>query len=210
LFSCQSLSLQKSIEAAMTKRREPTDGELALWTEVMRDVRRNNKRRRVSKLKPSEPVRKAKDPVPQATVTRATAGEKKPAQTVEKKPPPQVGLDGSTMRRLREGKVVPDAKLDLHGMTQAQAHQRLATFLHRAFDHGLRCVLVVTGKGGGRPDREDRLPSEKHSSQSHGVLRGMVPRWLSEGDIRRYVSGTAEAHVRHGGAGAIYVYLRRR
>jgi hypothetical protein len=76
----------------MTKRREPTDGELALWTEVMRDVRRNNKRRRVSKLKPSEPVRKAKDPVLQATVTRATAGEKKPAQTVEKKPPPQAGL----------------------------------------------------------------------------------------------------------------------
>jgi DNA-nicking Smr family endonuclease len=76
---------------------------------------------------------------------------------------------------------VPDAKLDLHGMTQAQAHHRLATFLHRAFDHDLRCVLVVTGKGGGRSDRDDRLASEKHSSQSHGVLRSMVPRWLNKG-----------------------------
>lgn len=194
----------------MTKRREPTDGELALWTEVMRDVRRSSKRRRVSKLKPSEPIRRAKDPLPQPLAPRATSGEKKPVQVTEKKPAAPPVLDGSTLRRLREGKVVPDAKLDLHGMTQAQAHNRLATFLHRAFDHDLRCVLVVTGKGGGRSDREDRLPSEKHFSQSHGVLRGMVPRWLNEGDIRRYVSGTAEAHVRHGGAGAIYVYLRRR
>jgi DNA-nicking Smr family endonuclease len=194
----------------MTKRREPTDGELALWTEVMRDVRRASKRKRSAKVKPVEPARRTRDLPPQPTLPRPMVGDKKPVQPAEKKLAAPAGLDGSTLRRLREGKVMPDAKLDLHGMTQAQAHNRLATFLHRAFDSDLRCVLVVTGKGGGRPDREDRLPSEKHSSQSHGVLRGMVPRWLSEGDIRRYVSGTAEAHIRHGGAGALYVYLRRR
>ena len=194
----------------MSKRREPTDGELALWTEVMRDVRKASKRKRSTKVKPVEPVRRTRDLTPQPAPLRPMVGDKKSVQPAEKKHAAPAGLDGSTLRRLREGKVMPDAKLDLHGMTQAQAHNRLATFLHRAFDNDLRCVLVVTGKGGGRPDREDRLPSEKHFSQSHGILRGMVPRWLSEGDIRRYVSGTAEAHVRHGGAGALYVYLKRR
>lgn len=191
----------------MARRREPTDGELALWAEVMKDVRRAHRKKRIAKPISTEPHKKAKEnsgPVPASP----GAVSRKPVQLPPKPVKAHQQLDGSTLRRLKEGKVDPDAKLDLHGLTQAQAHGRLATFLHRAHDHDLRCVLVVTGKGGGRPQSE-RLSFEA-TTAGQGVLKSMVPRWLSEGDIRRYVSGTAEAHSRHGGAGALYVYIKRR
>lgn len=193
----------------MAKRREPTDGELALWSEVMRDVRRTQKRKRSSRLLPAESARKLKEPATSAAAPRHSVAEKKPRQPPEKKNAGASVLDGSTLRRLKQGKVAPDAKLDLHGLTQAQAHNRLATFLHRAFDQDMRCVLVVTGKGGGRVDGDRHLAESLHHHH-HGILKSMVPRWLNEGDIKRFVSGTADAHVRHGGAGAVYVYLRRR
>lgn len=190
----------------MARRREPTDSELALWTEVTKDVRRAQRKKRIAKPLASEPHKKTKEA--QAHAQPVAPVPRKPVHLPAKPVRTHHQLDGSTLRRLREGKVDPDAKLDLHGMTQAQAHSRLATFLHRAHDSDLRCVLVVTGKGGGRADI-DRSPYEPATS-GHGVLRAIVPRWLTEGDIRRYVSGTAEAHARHGGAGALYVYLRRR
>jgi DNA-nicking Smr family endonuclease len=190
----------------MARRREPTDSELALWTEVTKDVRRAQRKKRIAKPLSGEPHKKTKEA--QVQLQPATPVPRKPVHLPTKPVRTHQQLDGSTLRRLREGKVDPDAKLDLHGLTQAQAHSRLATFLHRAHDHDLRCVLVVTGKGGGRPEI-DRSPFEAATS-GHGVLKSMVPRWLTEGDIRRFVSGTADAHARHGGAGALYVYLRRR
>jgi DNA-nicking Smr family endonuclease len=190
------------------KRRDLTEGEVTLWEEAMREVLPVKRRRRV--------VAQFVDPL---------SGDRKPAKHQRQKPsashsvkvPPGLPvmapttssrLDGATARRLREGKVDPEARLDLHGLTQVQAHARLVTFLHRARDRGLRCVLVITGKGSAA-----RSPDASHADWMHdtslGVLRALVPRWLREGDLQSLVRGHVEAHVRHGGAGAIYVYLRQ-
>lgn len=110
--------------------------------------------------------------------------------------PPSGGVDGATERRLRRGLMAVEARLDLHGHTQAEAHAALADFILGSYESGRRCVLVVTGRGepaGGR-----------------GVLRRNLPGWLSAPALRPYVLASAPAHVRHGGAGASYVLLRRR
>ena len=143
------------------------------------------------------------------TLFRKTVAEASPQAVIKPRPrkstakaaPP--GLDGTTRARLKRGEKAPDAKLDLHGMTQAAAHRALASFLQAAHKKGVRLALVVTGQG--NPDRE----AAGWAKSPHGVLKQMVPRWLNEGDLAAFVTGTAPAHVRHGGDGALYVYLRK-
>jgi DNA-nicking Smr family endonuclease len=95
-------------------------------------------------------------------------------------------------KSVRKGKVEIDARLDLHGLTQAQARRALATALMRSVKRGERCLLVITGKG----------------PQLEGVLRTQLPGWLAAPDIRPLVASFSQAHARHGGAGAWYVFLR--
>jgi DNA-nicking Smr family endonuclease len=102
--------------------------------------------------------------------------------------PPAIG--GHRAAHLRRGKLEPEARLDLHGFTQDEAYRALQRFLMRAADMQFRVVLVITGKG--------------------GVLRGSVPRWLAQAEFRSLISGVGEAHVRHGGGGALYVSVRRK
>ena len=170
--------------------RDVRDDERALWDEAMRDVRRPRVRRptvshRKAEQRKAEPVKKvpspaAPKPAPQVPATRKAGGG--------------FGLDGSTVERLRKGKVEPEATIDLHGLTQDRAHARLVTFIAREYEKGTRCIRVVTGVGSPGP----------------GVLRTTVPRWLKEGALRAAVAGVQEAHRRHGGGGALYVYLRRK
>jgi len=112
------------------------------------------------------------------------------------------GLDGNTKRRLEKGEIAPNAKLDLHGMTEAAAHGALLTFLHAAHRRGDRLVLVVTGKGA----LSGHAPYERYG----GVLRQMVPRWLQEAPMAAVIAEKRWAHRRHGGDGALYVYLKKR
>ena len=107
------------------------------------------------------------------------------------------GVDRASAERLKRGKRPVEARLDLHGMTQSRAHQALHHFLHRAQRDGLTFVLVITGKGtiGADPER--------------GVLRRQVPLWLALPEFRSLVVGFEDAHVGHGGQGALYVRLRR-
>lgn len=190
------------------KRREPTQGEIKLWEEVTREVVPVKRtRRKPAPAVPSQPARagggsagarKTDTPgLPHATAVVERGRLAAPQR-----------LDGSTLRRLSEGKVEPDAKIDLHGLTQVQAHARLVTFIHRAHANGLRCVLVVTGKGTARDGGETGAANWMHDG-TRGLLRSLVPRWLAEGDLKGQVTGLAGAHVRHGGGGAIYVYLKR-
>ena len=128
----------------------------------------------------------------------------KAAAAAQKKPGGAGGLDGNTQDRLDRGLIAPDATLDLHGMTQTAAHRALAQFLRGARERGNRLIVVVTGKG------NPRAPDAALWTQSpHGVLKEMVPRWLAEPGMSQWIARAQPAHIRHGGGGALYVYLRK-
>jgi DNA-nicking Smr family endonuclease len=114
------------------------------------------------------------------------------------------GLDGNTQDRLNRGLIAPDANLDLHGMTQERAHRTLIRFLQMAHQIGNRLIVVVTGKGNPRA-----ADAAAWTQSPHGVLKEMVPRWLAEPELKALVAKVQPAHIRHGGGGALYVYLRK-
>ena len=111
-------------------------------------------------------------------------------------------MDRKTHREMSRGKLEPEARLDLHGMTLSQAHPELIHFLLSAQDRGCRLALVITGKGKRGLD-EGPIP------QRQGVLRHQVPQWLRLPPLGPVVMQVTEAHLKHGGSGAYYVYLRR-
>jgi DNA-nicking Smr family endonuclease len=116
-----------------------------------------------------------------------------------------VRMKQSDHRRLQRGKLKPEARLDLHGMTIADAHPALIGFVSDAYARGLRLLLVITGKGRGGPEADHGpIPIRR------GVLRQQVPGWLNAPPLGAFVLEVREAHHRHGGAGAFYVYLKRR
>ncbi|NNE50819.1 MAG: DNA mismatch repair protein MutS [Sulfitobacter sp.] len=115
---------------------------------------------------------------------------------------PSVQMDKKAFTRLKRGKLKPEGKLDLHGMTLDQAHPALNRFILRAHSEGKRLVLVVTGKG---KHRDDGGPIPTRT----GVLRHQVLHWLATPPLSQVVMQVSQAHVSHGGGGAYYVYLRR-
>ena len=112
--------------------------------------------------------------------------------------PPLAPIGRRERAKLSRGRKEIDARIDLHGMTQVRAHRALFGFLQRAHHDGLTFVLVITGKGkiGG-------------AEAERGVLRRQVPQWLALPEFRTLVVGFEEAHVGHGGEGALYVRVRR-
>ena len=104
------------------------------------------------------------------------------------------GVDRRTAERLHRGQMEIDGRIDLHGMTQSEAHDALAAFMDKAEGRGWRCVLVITGKG----------------TRGGGVLRAAVPRWLNLPPHRARILSFGAARPKDGGEGALYVLLRRR
>jgi len=193
----------------VAKKRDLDDDERTLWNEVTRHVRRLKVRKADAVPRADGPAkaRKAAFAVPSPSTGAAQVAASKPARRA----PAGFGVDGATAERLRRGKIEPDARLDLHGLTQAQAHARLIAFVRRGHDGGARCLLVITGKGAPAAKASDDLrPFVMPERPKAGVLRTLVPRWLEEDEMRSLVAGVQAAHQRHGGAGAVYVYLRRR
>ena len=131
-------------------------------------------------------------------VTVKAAAKKKAA------PSGPSGVNGATRDRMRKGLIEPDARIDLHGKTQVAAHRLLFAWLTNAHKSGHRLVLVVTGKG--NPRNEE---SASWMTAPHGVLKQMVPRWLNEPELAALIAEVRPAHVKHGGEGALYVYLRK-
>lgn len=129
------------------------------------------------------------------TIDRA----KGPAEALADQP---VRMDRNAHRTMIKGKRTPEARIDLHGMTLAGAHPELIRFVQGAHARGLRLILVITGKG---KRREDHGPIPARM----GVLRHQVPHWLATPPLAKLVLQVASAHLKHGGEGAYYVYLRR-
>jgi DNA-nicking Smr family endonuclease len=115
------------------------------------------------------------------------------------------GLDGNTAEKLKRGQLTPGARIDLHGMTESAAHAVLLSFLAGAQARGVRLALVITGVGNPRHHE-----GAEWMRSPHGVLKEMVPRWLNEKEFAALISGSGPAHRRHGGDGALYVYLRKK
>lgn len=113
-------------------------------------------------------------------------------------------MDAKTHKKMARGKMAPEARIDLHGMTLDQAHPALIGFIQNAHAGAMRLVLVITGKGG-KP-RPDLGPIPQRT----GVLRSQVPHWLHQAPLAPLILQVTEAHGTHGGGGALYVYLRRR
>jgi DNA-nicking Smr family endonuclease len=178
--------------SADDKSRRLSDEDQALWHSVTRSIVPLKRRRK--RHEPSEGlVAKHSKPASPSSL-RAHAA---PARPTAKAPPPLMPIDRKLKQRLARGQVEIDARLDLHGRTLSEAHVALLRFLHRAQSEGARVVLVITGKGAADADR------------GRGVLRRQVPLWLALPELRGHVLGVEEAHVAHGGAGALYVRLRR-
>jgi DNA-nicking Smr family endonuclease len=185
----------------MSRRRPLSDEERALWRGVARSITPLQQR---PSAEVSEPTQSAelsdKPPAKSRRSMPARAHTPVPHEPPpEKQTPPLAPLGRRLKQRVARGHEPIDARLDLHGFTQAQAHAALLRFLRRAQADGVRMALVVTGKGTGKG-------GETHE---RGVLKRQVPLWLSLPEFRALVVGYEDAHIGHGGAGALYVRLRR-
>ena len=183
---------------APRRRRALSEDERALWDGVAKQVKPLRKKPRVVKAAvppvASMPVPKAvpaAKPIPIAKLVRPKLDAPKPA-------PQLAPLGRREKSKLSRGRKEIDARIDLHGMTQARAHRALLNFLQRASHDGMSFVLVITGKG-----RTVGPESER------GILRRQVPLWLAAAEFRAMVIGYDEAGIGHGGEGALYVRLRR-
>ena len=141
--------------------------------------------------KPKKPGRPAYVP------PKFRIGENAAPQTAIPLPEKPIQMDRKAFTKMKRGKTSPDARIDLHGMTADTAHTALIAFLLRAHAEQKRLVLVITGKG------------RSKDGTGMGVLKRQVPHWLDQPPLRQIVLQTTEAHQRHGGSGALYVYLRR-
>jgi len=180
------------LSAPPRRKRALSEEERALWEGVAKQVKPLRKQRAV-KAQASPQVET------QAVVKPAVPPKSIPVRAAPppKSPPPLAPLGRRERSKLSRGKQEIDARLDLHGMTQTRAHRLLFSFLQRAHSDGCTFVLVITGKGKAGSDGE------------RGVLRRQVPHWLGLPEFRALVVGFEEAHVGHGGEGALYVRVRR-
>jgi DNA-nicking Smr family endonuclease len=192
-----SSTLIPELSAPPRRRRGLSEEERALWESVAKQTRPLRKKARAAKppdaALAAEPPPATKPPAPPKLLPPA-----KISQAPKPEPPPLAPLGRRERSQLSRGRKEIDARLDLHGMTQSRAHRALSGFLQRAHSEGLTFVLVITGKG-----RTTGAESER------GVLRRQVPQWLNLPEFRTLVVGFEEAHIGHGGEGALYVRIRR-
>ena len=183
------------LPAPPRRKRGLSEEERALWESVAKQVKPLRKRNRVKPPAASVATEPSAAPKPAASPRHAAP----PRIIVPPKPepPPLAPIGRRERSHLSRGRKEIDAWLDLHGMTQTRAHRALFGFLQRAHHDGLTFVLIITGKGKIGPESE------------RGVLRRQVPQWLGLPEFRSLVVGFEEAHIGHGGEGALYVRVRR-
>jgi len=184
----------------MGKRDTDLETDAELWARVARSAKPLGKRRAASTVEP--PKQRTKAPAKEPSLPPV-----KPAPKPVAKPAPAPRgekLNRQTARQLERGRLPVEARLDLHGLRQRDAHAALRRFLKSAQGKGYRHVLVITGKGAA-PDETKPFYEE----DERGVLRQAVPHWLSQPDLAQVIVSYSEAPRRLGGEGALYVRLRR-
>lgn len=188
----------------MSRRRTLRPEEEALWQTVARSAAPMHSSRSHMPVQNLPPALVPDPPAFQPdTMPRFRVGEKARAADLMPRPlTPSIQMDRKAFDRLVRGKLAPEARLDLHGMTVAEAHPELIRFILNSSAAGLRLVLVITGKGKARPDFGP-IP------QQYGVLKHQVPAWLRLAPLGPAILQVSEAHLKHGGSGALYIYLRR-
>jgi DNA-nicking Smr family endonuclease len=187
-------------ELAVSPRRKRalSEEERALWESVAKHAKPLRRKHRVAKAFADPPAAETSAPTkPTTAKPLPSARILQPPKPQIPAPPPLAPLGRRERSQLSRGKKEIDARLDLHGMTQIRAHRALSGFLQRAHSDGLTFVLIITGKG------------KMGAESERGVLRRQVPQWLSLPEFRSLVVGFEEAHIGHGGEGALYVRIRR-
>ena len=182
------------------RKRALSEEERVLWESVAKQTKPLRKRSRAAKPQLAAPDSETPTAAKPAAATKAHPPAKvprAPRPDVAPAVPPLAPLGRRERSQLSRGRKEIDARLDLHGMTQTRAHRALFGFLQRAHHDGLTFVLIITGKGKIGPESE------------RGVLRRQVPQWLGLPEFRSLVVGFEEAHIGHGGEGALYVRVRR-
>jgi DNA-nicking Smr family endonuclease len=193
----------------MSRRREVSEEEAALWQAVTRSIaplKRRHRRRAAGPAIADVEAKPKASPKPKGPRASPPAAPPMPHPTPPApKVPALAPLDRRARQRLARGTQSIDDRLDLHGRTQAQAHSALLRFLRKAQAGGARMVLVITGKGSTERDSAHK----RGADGERGVLHRQVPQWLSLPEFRALVIGFSAAAIGHGGAGALYVRVRR-
>lgn len=195
------------------KKKQLTEDDHEIWEVVKASLTpmRPEKRKIVVEKPPVAPMMAKPKPVAGKPLTRIGRSMAEPKIRFDLAPDPMLGvaqnqrvMDQRTHAKMRKGKLRPEAKLDLHGMFAAHAHNELLSFVRRCHAEGKRLVLVITGKGSTTSDEAGIMPSRQ------GILRHSLPHWLSSAEMRVLILQITPAHIRHGGGGAYYVYLKRK
>jgi DNA-nicking Smr family endonuclease len=181
------------LSAGMRRKRSLSEEERQLWDSVARQVKPLRKSPRLAKPHAVEASAPGVGPAP----PQRRPSPAKISPPPRPQAPPLAPIGRRERAQLSRGKKEIDARIDLHGMTQTRAHRALFGFLQRAHHEGFSFVLVITGKG--------KIGAESE----RGVLRRQVPQWLALPEFRSLVVGFEEAHIGHGGEGALYVRVRR-
>lgn len=179
-----------------------TAGEKALWQKVIETVKPLDQAR-VSRVK-ALPVAKKLPEVRGPITAESFGGVSAKAIPLNQQTavPHKAGLDGHWDRRLNKGVVQPDVTIDLHGYTLSSAHGRLDSALELSIAAGHRALLLITGKA--------RSEDERRREGGRGAIRAAISDWLAASRHAPYIAAVRRAHPRHGGAGALYIILRRR
>ena len=184
----------------MPRRRTLRPEELELWQAVTRTARAMHPRVHHPVVAVEPPLVEVKQPAT-PRISHFHLGERAAAPGPAAPVAPALRMDARTHDRMLRGKLAPESRIDLHGMTLSEAHPELIRFILNAQSAGQRLVLVITGKG---KMTHDPVP------RPIGALRHQVPHWLRLPPLSQAVQQVAEANLKHGGSGALYVYLRRR
>lgn len=170
-----------------------SDEDRAAWQAELQHVKKSKKPRTII---PKTPPVKAKAFKPASTAEPLRDAPHMPEREYSRlEHGNTAGVDAGTIRRMKRGQMPIGARIDLHGMTQAEAYPALVACIEAAYERNKKLVLVITGKGS--------------VSQGGGVLKTMLPVWLNMQPLRPYILAFEQAQIAHGGSGAFYVLLKR-